>query len=57
MISFREYICPKCDYRAWAMDNLFIVKCRKCGTTVETKEQEKGTGQSCFMNVKKTKEI
>lgn len=38
MIVFREYTCPVCGFTAWAMDNLKVVNCHKCGAEVKTTE-------------------
>jgi hypothetical protein len=37
VIVFRTFDCS-CGYTGWAVDDLYIVICRKCGKEVKTEE-------------------
>lgn len=47
--SMRRFTCPICGFKAWALDDLMEVTCRKCGSQVKTEPVPKVKDEKSFM--------
>lgn len=53
-VNLRNYSCPKCGFRAWALDHIIDTKCHSCGNSVTTEPVPK-IEKSFVCNDKKLK--
>ncbi len=49
VLRVREYTCPVCGFKAWALDSIVHTNCRQCGTAVVTKPIPKVKKENSFM--------